>query len=281
MNTLYISDLDGTLLNQKAELSPYTVQTINTLIKKGMNFTIATARSAASAVTILKDLQLTLPVVLMNGVLIYDLSAKRYLNIEYLTPESLSFIYQVLNDFGLSGFLYEVKEHMLSTYYERLSNQGQVEFYTERVNKFRKVFTQVEAFSQVDPAHLVYLSLLDTKEHLEGAYQILKTCPDIALAYYKDVYSKEDLWYLEIFSHRATKYNAAQYLRNAFHFDKITGFGDNLNDLPLFRACEETCAVANAKAEVKETATHIIGSNTEDGVANWLRRNYHDEHLLL
>lgn len=281
MKTLYISDLDGTLLNEKAELSPYTVQTINTLIKKGMNFTIATARSAASAVTILKDLQLTLPVVLMNGVLIYDLSAKRYLNIEYLTAESLPFIYQVLNNFGLTGFLYEVKEHMLSTYYERLDNQGQVEFYTERVNKFRKVFTQVESFSQVDPDHLVYLSLLDTKEHLEGAYQILKTRPDIALAYYKDVYSEEDLWYLEIFSHRATKYNATQYLRSAGQFDKITGFGDNLNDLPMFRACEETCAVANAKIEVKETATYIIESNTEDGVANWLRRNYHDEHLPL
>ena len=36
MKTLYISDLDGTLLNANAELSGYTVQTLNRLIDNGV-----------------------------------------------------------------------------------------------------------------------------------------------------------------------------------------------------------------------------------------------------
>ncbi|MGB8452013.1 MAG: HAD family hydrolase [Anaerocolumna sp.] len=274
MNTLYISDLDGTLLNENAELSQFTIDTLNSLIKEGMNFTVATARSAATVDRILKELHLPLPAILMNGVLIYDLSTKYYINIEYLSKDSLNFIYHVLNDFQLSGFMYEVKNHALATYYERLANKAQKKFYKERVNKYQKSFTQVSDFAMVSTEYIIYFSILDTKVHLEAAYQILKNRSDIALAYYKDIYSEEELWYLEIFSINATKYNAVQYLKNKYHYEKIIGFGDNLNDLPLFRACDVTCAVSNANGELKAAATHIIGSNTEDGVASWLRRSY-------
>ena len=53
--TLYITDLDGTLLNSKGELSHFSASTINALIKKGMIFSYATARSIVSAEKIVKD----------------------------------------------------------------------------------------------------------------------------------------------------------------------------------------------------------------------------------
>ncbi len=274
MRTLYVSDLDGTLLNKDAELSPYTIETLNRLIQKGMEFTVATARSSGTADRILKELSLPLPVILMNGVLIYDTLSRHYSKVEYLSEDNLAFIHKVLKDSGLAGFMYEVKDHVLTTYYERLANEAQKDFYEERATKYHKIFTQVPDFTLVNREHIIYFALLDTREHLEPAYQILKNRRDIALAYYKDIYCEEDIWYLEIFSADATKYNAVQYLRQKYGFDKIVGFGDNLNDLPLFKACEITCAVNNAKDELKAAATHIIGSNTEDGVARWLRRNF-------
>jgi len=72
---------------------------------------------------------------------------------------------------------------------------------------------------------------------------------------------------MEVSSAKASKYNAVMFLRRKYGFDKIVGFGDNLNDLPLFRACDETYAVENARDEVKSAATGIIPSNTENGVA--------------
>jgi hydroxymethylpyrimidine pyrophosphatase-like HAD family hydrolase len=47
-----------------------------------------------------------------------------------------------------------------------------------------------------------------------------------------------------------------------------------LNDLPLFAACDECYAMANAAQEVKDRATAVIGSNDDDGVAKWLEENY-------
>lgn len=41
MKTLYISDLDGTLLNSGAEISEFTQDTLSKLLLQGLNFTIA------------------------------------------------------------------------------------------------------------------------------------------------------------------------------------------------------------------------------------------------
>ena len=49
MKTLYVSDLDKTLMRSDKTLSPYTVSTLNRLIRDGVLFTYATARSIQSA----------------------------------------------------------------------------------------------------------------------------------------------------------------------------------------------------------------------------------------
>lgn len=61
--TLYISDLDGTLLNSDKEITTYTRDTLNKLMAGGLQFSIATARTASSAVKILSGLNINVPVV--------------------------------------------------------------------------------------------------------------------------------------------------------------------------------------------------------------------------
>ena len=63
MRTLYISDLDGTLLGPNVMLSERTVRILNNLMSQGVLFTVATARSIASVKYILKDLEITLPII--------------------------------------------------------------------------------------------------------------------------------------------------------------------------------------------------------------------------
>lgn len=77
MKTLYISDMDGTLLNDGGKVSRRSVEIINELIKNGMLFTVATARSAMSAAELLKDIDISVPAVLMNGVFLFDLKNKK------------------------------------------------------------------------------------------------------------------------------------------------------------------------------------------------------------
>jgi hydroxymethylpyrimidine pyrophosphatase-like HAD family hydrolase len=56
--------------------------------------------------------------------------------------------------------------------------------------------------------------------------------------------------------------------------ESVLAFGDMPNDLPLLTWAGTSCAVANAHPEVLAAATHVIGSNDDDGVAEYLERIY-------
>ena len=84
--TLFVSDLDGTLLNANAEISKTTRFYLNQMIAKGLHFSVATARTATSALNMLQGLHGNDPVILLNGVLFYDLKKKHYINTIPIPP---------------------------------------------------------------------------------------------------------------------------------------------------------------------------------------------------
>jgi len=270
MKTLYISDLDGTLLNSRAELSDYTIEVLNRLIENGVHFSIATARTASTTLKMFENVALNIPIVLMNGVLIYDPIRKEYIKKEALSKEVAADIILAMREAGQTGLLYSLQNEVVKTHYETLDNKALCDFINERKIKYNKVFTQVADFSEVSE-DIIYFCFLDEKKNLEQLYSLISKLDGIEIAKYRDIYS-ENLWYVEVFSASASKYNAVRFLREYGGYEHICGFGDNLNDIPLFRACDKSYAVANAKDEVKEIATAVIANNEEDGVAKYLER---------
>jgi len=269
--TLYISDLDGTLLNRNAELSSYTKDTLNRMIADGLCFSVATARTAATAFKILDGVQWNVPLVLLNGVLIYDVAQSRYVQELPLSVKTASTIISALHELNTTGLMYQLKNDEQITYYETLEHKPLRDFIEERKVRYNKVFQNAN-FSDVPPEDIIYFTLLDEREKIQSAQKILSVIPDICLSVYKDIYST-DLWYLEIHNDKATKQNGTLFLRETYGFERIIGFGDNLNDLPMFAACDVRVAVENAKPEVKASADYICDSNDSDGVAKWLEEN--------
>lgn len=272
MKTLYISDLDGTLLQPDITLSANTIGVLNELHHQGAYFSVATARSIASVRTILKDVILSVPVILMNGVCIYDLNKNEYVKIETFSRESIQALMALIKEYHLKGFAYVIKDGVMNTYYEDLNTQFMFDFYQERVDLYQKRFDQIESFSHLADQPLIYFTLMDTKERLEPFYDIIKIIPDLNCVLYKDNYTP-NMWFLELYSKKASKYHGVQYLRSHYGFDTVVCFGDNRNDLPLFEASDIKIAVDNSVNELKEKADIVIGRNTEEGVATWLREN--------
>jgi Cof subfamily protein (haloacid dehalogenase superfamily) len=272
MKTLYISDLDGTLLHPDIKVSSKSIGILNALIEKGMNFTVATARSIASVKPILSQLVTPIPVIMMNGVCIYDLMKQDYVKIETLPQDSIHQLMKLIREHNLKGFAYVIKDGVMSTYYEDLSTKALHDFYQERVDLYQKRFTQIDDFTKLSDEPLIYFSLLDRYEKLEPIYHQIEGISNLNCVLYKDNYSP-DLWYLETYSQNASKYHAVQFLRSYLEIDHIVCFGDNRNDLPLFQASDYKLAVGNAVTELKEKADQVIGCNFEDGVAVWLQQN--------
>lgn len=262
-NTLFVSDLDGTLLQSGATLSSFAIENINNLISKGMNFSIATARSESSVKHILSALNLNLPIILMNGACIYDFKSKKYIQLNKIERESLVKILTNLN--GVNGFLFTIENGELVDYYEILANPQMQEIYEDRVKKYNKRYDKVDSFFECLDKDVIYFSICDSKENLIQLYNYVNTITDLNQEFYPDIYLK-DMWYLEIFSARASKYEAVKYLKDRYAFDRVVSFGDNTNDLPMFLASDVSYAVENSADEIKIKANAVCQSNFEDGV---------------
>ena len=77
MKTLYVSDLDGTLLRKNETLSPYTIKTINALTSSGMLFSYATARSLNTAKKVTEGLNTHFPLIIYNGAFVKIISQRK------------------------------------------------------------------------------------------------------------------------------------------------------------------------------------------------------------
>ena len=293
---LYVSDLDGTLLNSDALLNEDVPERLNHLIDKGLCFTVATARTYATVNSIVKDIHLTYPMILMNGVMIYDPVNKSCINAEIIERESVEYILKGRKKFGVTGFAYalspEISEQVsetegtlttdggrkvrksgrkMATYYEKIATEHMERFYVERRDVYHKPFSKVEKLEDILGEDIIYFSICYDEEVLRPFYEYLKKDEKLNLNFYKDVYG-DGLWYLEISHKNASKYHGVQKLRTMLHPDAITGMGDNLNDIPLFEACDRSCAVGNAHKEVKERADYILDTNLNAGVVKFLEK---------
>ena len=103
--TLFVTDLDGTLMRNNETLSDYTVQTINALVREGMAFTFATARSIESARKITGRLELRLPVITRNGAVLADNNTGKHMERAIFTDEEVSLLKRLLPELPDCGFV--------------------------------------------------------------------------------------------------------------------------------------------------------------------------------
>lgn len=271
MKRLFVSDLDGTLLNSKAEISDTTAQLINQGISNGMDFTISTARTPATALKIVEKLNIKLPVMLMNGVLIYDMASDRYLQKAVLDETVIMVLLGLIKLKGLSCFLYALEENQFRAYYDSVDSTSLNYFRNERIMKYDKKFTEVEDLSLIAGNDIIYCVLREPKERLDGLYRELSVVKGVKAEFYPDVYNDE-YYMLEIYSEKASKKEALTYLRTTRHYDSVISFGDNLNDKVLLEASDYFYAVSNAHPEIQNMADSVIPSNDEDGVARFIEQ---------
>ena len=267
MKKLYITDLDGTLLNQNASISPYSEQVIKKIIKQGIHFTIATGRSPIRIFSILQNIPLKLPVIIMNGAAIYDIENQKCLSTVPICKTSFQRILDTEQKANLRGGYILTQNNQLNGIIT-VSPTLLLQTYL-KTSDLTLIHSNLE---QKDEETLLYALYMDSSvQKLQFMYNTLKHDSNIICDFYKDVY-QQNCWCLEITSSQATKYSAIQFLRTYGSYDYVTGFGDSWNDISLFQACDESYAVANASSKLKAIATATIKSNIEDGVADFLSK---------
>lgn len=265
--TLYVSDLDGTLLGRDDKLSAFTVETLNRLISQGMHFTYATARSFHSARRVTAGLTARLPAIVYNGAFIIDTATGERLWHTGFLREEAAWVREAAGRLGLWPVAYAFVDGV-----ERLSwlagqeSPGQAHYLRNR--QWDPRLRPVEGEARLYEGEPFYFTFIGEREALLPLYQQARGLPWANVTFQQELYRTE--YWLELMPRAATKANAAQKLQKLLGCGKMVAFGDAVNDLPLFRTADVSCAVANAVPQLKAAATEVIGSNEEDGVARWL-----------
>lgn len=268
--TLWISDLDGTLLNKEKKVNEYTKEVLNYVTSQGLQFSIATARTPATVVDLLEGVHISAPIVVMNGAAIYNMETKTYEQINYLGVEMTEVVQKVLKDKGKSAFTYCIEDNQLIAYHGGLTLSVEKSFYEERQNNPRKIFKQEEVPHK---DKVLYFIMMGSKDEIQEIYDTLKEYKHINQAYYEDIYEK-DIYYLEIYSHVVSKAQGIETLKKNYGYDKIICFGDNYNDVEMFELADEGYAVENAVEKIKDLSTAVIGHHNDAGVARFIESNW-------
>lgn len=266
---LYVTDLDGTLLNKQDKINPYSIQVINRLVKEGMLFTYATARSLVSASVVTKGLTTDIPVIAYNGAFIFNPASGEILSQESFTIEEMTLVMKVLNQLGISPLVYSFVENVekVSWIPER-ENEGMRRYLDNRKGDKR---LRPVAKAQLYEGDMFYFTCIGEKEELLPVYEFFSKDERFRCTLQQELYRTE--YWCEIMPAGATKAHAIQKLKKIWACDKVVSFGDAINDIPMFEISDASYAVENAVEELKAVATGVIMSNEQDGVARWLEEN--------
>ena len=276
IKTLYVSDLDGTLLTSDMNISENSLKIINTLIDEGMLFTYATARSISSASIVAKGLSTRHPIIAYNGAFIVEPYTRKIVAKEDFSREQTEVVMEILSENHISPLVYSfVEEKERVSWIPSKENEGKRHYIDSR--KGDKRLRPVAVDKELYKGEVFYFTCIGEKEELEPVYQTLKDNENYTCTFQPEIYRDE--YWLEIMPRKATKASAILKLKEILGCERIVSFGDAINDIPMFQISDECYAVENAVEELKKMATAVIESNNNDGVAKWLNAHVHTKEI--
>ncbi len=270
MKTLFVSDLDGTLITKEEKVSAYSCDRINRLIQKGMLFTYATARSLSSAQRAVKGLSVPVPAILYNGGLIYDERNDAVLHRTGFSEEGRREVLDFLHGFGIFPFVFsEMDRRERVSWRKGSETEGMLRYLSRRTEdpRMNPAFSDEALLS----GFIYYFKCVGPRDLLESAWNILKYDERFLCIFHQETY-QSDFW-MEISPRNASKATGVEFLKEYLSCDRVVCFGDTSNDSDMFDVCDEKYAVMNADDWLKAKATGVIGYCEEDGVAKWLEEH--------
>jgi 5-amino-6-(5-phospho-D-ribitylamino)uracil phosphatase len=269
---LVVFDLDGTLLNRNSALSERTAETLRLLSERGIAYTVATGRMLHGSREVLAGHGFRLPLVLKNGVMIWNPESGQYSHVSILTQHEIQHVLEAVMAQHITPFIFTLEPgNVHAVYHAPLQNPVEerlVSYYLQQTGiavrpvaalPARADITNISAIGATARIQQI-ARLIDDEEHL--------------VAYAGDALEGEHLGWIDIHHSEASKGGAVLQLKRDLGASRVICFGDSDNDLSMFAMADECYAPANAKPAVKAVATAVIGPHDENGIADFLRERF-------
>ncbi len=271
-------DMDGTLLNNKNEISKENIKAIRFAQEQGIEVVIATGRAYFDAISICKKAGIHTDLISDNGAVVHSKEGKKLASI----PMEKKDVNQIVKWLEENAFYYEVftEKAIYTSVKTREILRKEIDFLGNIHNDFdRGILEQAmeKQFGQIGFIFVEnYKAIMEKEEEFYNisGFSFDEEKRKLGMKTFKDltqlsVFSSLDHNF-EIVNKEASKGNALKMLGKKLHIslDESVAIGDNYNDVSMFKKAKYSVAMENAKEDIKKMCTFTTKSNNENGVAH-------------
>ncbi len=258
-------DMDGTLLKSDHSVSEATIQTIQTLTKKGIPVVLVSARPINAVLPTFRNIGLPAhtPLVTLNGSYIVE-------NEEPIFEATIDLETTAKVTEQVRPFKATIAYYLQREWYSEVNDA-----WTDHEQKIMDVAVRVEPIDRlirewstrrIGPNKMMVMS---EPENITGIQQHLRSVYNGQLNIYP---SKAT--YLEVMDTRGSKSNAVKFVSERLGLlpAEIIAMGDNYNDIEMIGFAGMGVAMGNAPDDIKAKADYVTDTNNNDGVRKALEK---------
>ena len=254
-------DLDGTLLNDRKEITPGNRAAISKALLTGHKIIINTGRPLVSAVKQAQALHLDgvgCYLVAYNGGVLYDMEHRSVISKVSIPVELVKLTFEEANRRKIHIQTYNDTKVLV----EPRCDDNEIRRYCELINMSYQVIPDIRELVQ-EPVKMLLINYQDPSP-LEEFRKWINSWADTLLDAF---FSCNE--YVEIVSKGLNKGNALRQMAALLHIpqENTVAAGDAQNDLPMIQAAHVGVCMCNGCRECKEAADYVtIRDNNNDGI---------------
>lgn len=252
---LFATDLDGTLLNSKGEVTEKNKQAFKEMAEAGVIPTISTGRMYDASRRYAQQLEMDVPIITYNGALIKSVLGKVYFE-GFINPDVVKSFYEFC------------RKH--NYYYQTYQNDKlYFEVYTDKSKAYEKSigvdgFTVGEKVNELLTGIPKILIITDNNEQSDA---VAKHINEVFAG--KAHAAKSQPTYVEIMAPGINKASGLKQLAKTLGIDmqNVMAIGDANNDVPMLKEAGFSAVMGSAKDDVKACGDVVVSDSDHDGVA--------------
>ena len=266
---LVATDLDGTLLNSKKQLTKPLLKTIYKLQNSGIVFVPTTGRVLSSVPDAVKEIESLQYIITSNGASINNLHTGEEIASCPVPENTLMHTIKKASTLPIMiEIFYKGEAYTEKNYIDNLNRYGVVGWHKDYVISTRKPINSTLEFVKENATQIENINLIFADQNLRLNFKQYLEEKDFATV------TSSSPNNLEITNKLATKGNALNTLCSRLNIlpSQVAAFGDSSNDYDMLKFAGLSVAMENGEENIKKIAHHITTSCDENGVLAAIER---------
>jgi Cof subfamily protein (haloacid dehalogenase superfamily) len=264
-------DLDGTLLSPKGTVTQRVKGAVHKALDAGLLVCFATGRNFTESRMVLEDVAHYDSAVFVGGAMVMDTKQRITLHRTAVEPKLAAEICEVIESFGHAALA--LQDDLVQGFDYLVS--GDLEMNVETVRWMQVTHAKVKRVPRLakhQHDHTIRVGMVGSHDEIREVEIALQEKFAERIFMHAIAVPAAGVDVLEIFDPSVNKWEGILHIarRHGIEPEQIIAIGDDINDLHMIKNAGLGVAMGNARPQLKAIAKRVIGTNHDEGLAEFL-----------